>query len=236
MFEMIERNFKSIEYGNEKYLKNWPLIYILENGKEAYIGESNSAATRMLQHRSKEDKQVFSNVHFIYSREFNRSVTFDYESRLIQLMSADETYILTNGNDGIANKEYYNKEYYDTNFQVLWEKLRKKKMAKHTIDEIVNSDLFKYSPYKELNDSQREAVEEIFSSIEMNIEQPIIVNGMPGSGKTIVAIFLFKYIKDYRDQNGNLKYANKRMALVIPQTSLRKTLKQLFKHIHGLKS
>ena len=33
------------------------------------------------------------------------------------------------------------------------------------MEEIQNSDLFKYSPYKELNDSQRTAVEEILERI-----------------------------------------------------------------------
>lgn len=96
--------------------------------------------------------------------------------------------------------------------------------------------MFKYSPYKELNDSQREAVGEIFRSIETNQNQPIVVNGMPGSGKTIVAVFLFKFLIDYVDENGEQPYKDKNIALVIPQTSLRKTLKELFKHIHGLKA
>lgn len=87
-----------------------------------------------------------------------------------------------------------------------------------------------------MNDSQREAVEEIFRSIQTNQEQPIVVNGMPGSGKTIVAVFLFKFLIDYVDENHVQPYKDKKIALVIPQTSLRKTLKELFKHIHGLKA
>ena len=235
MYRIKEYEFHSRDYGNEGYLNNWPMLYILENGKQAYVGESTNVAGRMLQHKVNEAKEIFNKAHFIYSKEFNQSVTFDYESKLIQLIAADEQYVLTNGNAGIADKKYFNKDYYDDRFQVLWEKLRNKKIAKHTINEIVNSDLFKYSPYKELNDSQREAVEEIFRSIEMNPEQSIIVKGMPGSGKTIVAIFLFKYLIDYVDDNSEQPYKNKKIALVIPQTSLRKTVKNLFKHIYGLK-
>lgn len=236
MFRIFEREFHSKDYGNQNFLNNWPMLYILENGKQAYIGESTNVTGRMIQHKANVKKEMFKRVHLIYSNEFNQSVTFDYESKLIQLIAADEQYILTNGNAGIADKNYYNKEYYDDNFKVLWERLRNNKIAKHTIDEIVNSDLFKYSPYKELNDSQREAVEEIFRSIESNLEQPIIVNGMPGSGKTIVAIFLFKFLVDYVNENGEQPYKDMKIALVIPQTSLRKTIKDLFKHIHGLKA
>ena len=44
-------------------------------------------------------------------------------------------------------------------------KLQKRKLVKHSLEEIENSDLFKYSPYKELNDSQRKAVEDILAQI-----------------------------------------------------------------------
>lgn len=50
MFKIIEGDFKNQEYGTENYLTNWPMLYILENGKEAYIGESNHVKTRMNQH------------------------------------------------------------------------------------------------------------------------------------------------------------------------------------------
>jgi len=230
MYTITDKEFHSDNYGNHNYLNDWPMLYILEDGKEAYIGESTNVKNRMTQHRASQEKRDFKTAHLVYSKEFNQSVTFDYESKLIQLFAADEQYVLTNGNAGIADKNYFNKTYYDDKFSNLWELLRKRKLAKHTIDEIVNSDMFKFSPYKELNDSQREAVEEILLSIQLNSNQPIIVNGMPGSGKTIVAIFLFKFLKD------NVAYKDKKIGLVIPQTSLRKTLKELFKHIHGLKS
>lgn len=230
MFRITDREFMFDDYGKESYLKNWPMLYILENGQQAYIGESTNVMGRMAQHKANENKRIFDNVHLIYSDKFNQSVTFDYESKLIQLFASDEQYSITNGNAGIADKSYFNKNYYDEEFSALWERLRNKKLAKHTIDEIVNSDLFKFSPYKELNESQREAVEEILVSIKTNCEQPIMVYGMPGSGKTIVAIFLFKILKD--DEN----YKDKSIGLVVPQTSLRKTLKNLFKHIHGLKA
>ena len=98
-------------------------------------------------------------VHFIYSKQFNQSVTFDYESKLIQYIVVDEKFVVTNKNAGIADKEYFDKEKYDVNFHILWHKLQREKLAKHSIEEIENSDLFKYSPFKELNDDQRDAVD-----------------------------------------------------------------------------
>ena len=79
MFKIIHADFKSGQYGEEEYLDNWPMLYILENDREAYIGKSNHVKTRMLQHASNEEKQIFKKVHFIYSKMFNQSVTFDYE-------------------------------------------------------------------------------------------------------------------------------------------------------------
>lgn len=103
-------------------------------------------------------------------------------------------------------------------------------MVKHSLEELENSDLFKYSPYKELNDDQRVVVEEIIESLKKEENQTIVVNGMPGSGKTIVAIFLLKFLRDSDE------FRDKKIGLVIPQTSLRKTLRGIFKSIYKLKA
>ncbi len=52
---------------------------------------------------------------------------------------------------------------------------------------------------------------------------------MPGSGKTIVAIYLMKYLKDSEE------FRDKKIGFVVPQTSLRATMKKIFKSIYGLK-
>lgn len=228
MFKIIDGNFKKGEYSGEEYLDNWPMLYILENGKQAYIGESNHVKTRMAQHAAKEEKRIFDKVHFIYSKMFNQSVTFDYESKLIQYIVADELFQVTNKNAGIADKQYFQKQEYDEKFEVLWRKLQREKLVKHSLEEIENSDLFKYSPYKELNDSQRCAVEEILAKINEGTVNRVVVNGMPGSGKTIVAVYLMKYLADSEE------YKKKQIGFVVPQTSLRKTMKMIFKSIYGL--
>ena len=229
MFKITTGDFKNQTYGNESYLSNWPMLYILENGKQVYIGESNHVKNRMSQHHNDVNKRIFDKVHFIYSSKFNQSVTFDYESKLIQYIVADELYEVRNKNAGMANKEYYGKKEYDEKFQVLWRSLQREKIVKHSLEELENSDLFKYSPFKELNNDQRNAVDQIIESIKDNSDQTVIVNGMPGSGKTIVAIFLLKYLKDSE------QFSDKTIGFVVPQTSLRKTLRAIFKSIYGLK-
>lgn len=230
MFKITEGDFKNQKYGEESYLSNWPMLYILDNGKQAYIGESNHVKNRMSQHHGSLDKRIFDKVHFIYSSKFNQSVTFDYESKLIQYIVADELYEVRNKNAGMAEKEYYGKKEYDEKFQVLWRRLQREKIVKHSLEELENSDLFKYSPYKELNNDQRTAVEEIITSLKQDENQTVIVNGWPGSGKTIVAIFLLKYLRDSEE------FQDKKIGFVVPQTSLRKTLKGIFRSIYGLKS
>lgn len=230
MFKITEGDFKNQKFGQESYLSNWPMLYILENGKQAYIGESNHVKNRMSQHSASVDKRIFDKVHFIYSSKFNQSVTFDYESKLIQYIVADELFEVRNKNAGMADKEYFGKKEYDEKFQILWRSLQRKKIVKHSLEELENKDIFKYSPFKELNNDQRVAVEEIVDSLKRDDHQLIVVNGMPGSGKTIVAIFLLKYLKDSEE------YKDKKIGFVVPQTSLRKTLREIFKCIYGLKA
>lgn len=72
--------------------------------------------------------------------------------------------------------------------------------------------------------------DKIIESLNQEENQTIIVNGMPGSGKTIVAIFLMKYLRDSEE------FSNKKIGFVVPQTSLRKTRKGIFKSIYGIKA
>lgn len=229
MYKITECEFKSNAFGSESYLLNWPMLYILENGTHAYIGQSNHVKTRMAEHLSNAQKSIFDTVHFIYSSKFNQSVTLDYEAKLIQYIVADKKYIVTNGNGGIADKNYFNKDNYDAEFYNLWRKLQKEKLVEKSIEELENTDLFKYSPFKELNDDQREAVERIVEAVDSEEKQTIVVNGMPGSGKTIVAVYILKYLRDQE------AYKDKTIGFVVPQTSLRKTLKENFKKIYNLR-
>lgn len=53
---------------------------------------------------------------------------------------------------------------------------------------------------------------------------------MPGSGKTIVAVYILKYLRD------SDAFRDKTIGFVVPQISLRKTMKSIFKSIYGLSS
>lgn len=228
MFKIKKKNFASDDYGNDDFLDNWPMLYILKGGKEVYIGQSNRINYRMKEHKNDLTKNFVQVVHMIHSDMFNVSATLDYESKLIQYMFADKKYVIKNGNRGIVNRRYYNKKYYDNLFRELWSELQHKKIVVNSIEDIVNSDFFKYSPYKELTDEQEQSVKTILEILKKPQKNTVIVKGMPGSGKTIICTFLMKYLKELDE------FKDKSVGLVIPQDSLRTTLKELFAQIDGM--
>ena len=75
---------KSFEYG-----KNWPVVYLIHNNKDLYIGETTSAEVRMSQHLSNNEKNYLEEIAIVFDHKFNKSVILDYEQRLIKYCSVD---------------------------------------------------------------------------------------------------------------------------------------------------
>lgn len=238
------------------YTKNsYPIVYILYdlNTSIAYVGESTNALSRMINHLSHPDKRKLKYVYIISSKNFNKSAALDIESNLIKYMVADETFILLNGNAGIADHNYFQKDKYYEVFQNIWDNLKLQKVVTKNILQIDNSDLFKYSPYKSLTRDQHQAVKQ-YLKILFNQESSIVfVEGSAGTGKTILAVYLIKLLltrfdlEDYEDLEGDsleeLELVQKiqegkdlSIGLVVPMVSLRKTIKEVFKNVKGLKS
>ncbi|BAK45554.1 DUF2075 domain-containing protein [Eggerthella sp. YY7918] len=214
----------------EDKVLNWPMVYILANSDSAYVGQTTSVATRMGQHGASEEKKDFTTVNIIFNEEFNASVITDYEHRLIGLMHADGIYHLTNKNDGMTDTNYFSKSEYADMFESLWEELRLLELADHTITEIEESEVFKYSPYKGLTTDQRVAIDRIMASIKNGVfnAQPIVVEGRPGTGKTILAIYLLKMLKD------DPRYSGMNIRILEPVSQLRETLKKSVANVNGL--
>jgi DUF2075 family protein len=257
-FEIRRYDFNSTlldDFENIHYAKDlWPIVYILSDGqvKLAYVGETTDTYSRLTTHLTNSTKNKLSVVHLITSDRFNKSATLDIESNLIKYISGDGQYRLLNGNVGLANHNYYQKkEVYWHIFKSIWDKLRAEGLSKHSIAHIDNSDLFKYSPYKTLTTEQRTGLLMIIRNL-CSDRKTIIVEGGAGTGKTVLAIFLFKLlnsnieefnIREFEDDEVELmqaivelknKYPNPRMALVVPMSSFRNTLKKVFKNIKDL--
>lgn len=209
---------------------NWPMVYILSNSTSAYVGQTTSVATRINQHGANEEKRDFETVSIIFNEEFNSSVITDYEHRLIGYMHADGRYVLTNKNDGMADANYFSKKTYATMFEELWEELRQLELAHHSISEIEESEVFKYSPFKALTTDQRVALDRILCAIDKGLENsgPIVVEGMPGTGKTVLAVYLLKTLRD------NPSYNDLNIRILEPVTSLRNTLRKSLSNVSGL--
>lgn len=243
------KKIKEMPYG-----ENWPAVYIINNEKEAYIGETVNASIRMKQHLKNERREKLNNITLISEDKFNKSVILDLESFLINHMAADGKFILQNGNMGIQQHNYYQQYEYEDSFNEIWNQLKKRNLVEHTLHEISNSDLFKYSPYKSLGTSQYEAINTIIQILSDSKEEgkssSIIVNGGAGTGKTVLAVYLMKLLvgvaedgieidsnidSEYRLIAENIKKIGKiNIGLVIPMQSLRSTIKNVFKNIQYL--
>lgn len=222
-------DFEALDIDDDKVL-NWPMVYILANEDSAYVGQTTSVATRMSQHGANEEKRDFNTANIIFHEEFNASVITDYEHRLIGYMHADGRYKLTNKNDGMTDTNYFSKAAYAAMFDDLWENLRRLELADHTISEIEETEVFKYSPYKGLNTDQRVALDKILAAIASGLEssKPIVVEGMPGTGKTVLAVYLLKMLRD------DPKFKDMNVRIVEPVTALRNTLRKSLANVGGL--
>lgn len=212
---------------NYKYGSDWPIVYLIENGKELYVGETIRAYGRTRQHLDIDARKRLHTIHVISDDEFNKSATLDTESSLIEYLVADGKYILQNGNGGLQNHDYFDRERYQGKFELLWKQLQDLNIAQNDLLQIRNSDLFKYSPYKTLTDDQYIIASKLLEHFKEDKNQTYIIHGGPGTGKTILATFLIKQLVEKGEKN---------VALVIAMVSLRKTLKKVFKSIPGLSS
>lgn len=214
------------------YGLNWPVVYLIEDGKKIYIGETTSAYARSKQHLVDQKKAKLNRIHLISDIEFNKSAALDIESLLIQYMAADEVRTVLNSNGGQRDHEYFEREKYRAKFEELWETLQKEpfRLTRNSLLDLRNTDLFKYSPYKALSEDQLATVEELFEEVKTKEKGTYVVSGKPGTGKTVLATYLMKYLAEH-DETKHFK-----IALVVPMTALRATLKKVFGKVSGLSS
>lgn len=235
---------------------NWPVVYTLNDSTEVYVGETLNAVGRLRQHLANPEKQHLTSLRVVVDETFNKSVCLDLESYLIALFAGDGKLKVLNRNDGITNSDYYGREEYRKRFAEIFELLRRDQLFAQSIEQIQNSDLFKLSPFKALNHDQEAAIVDIlngfFEDLSTGAENTAVIQGGPGTGKTIVAIYLIKLLVDIastepsddagvdsvfsdffvEDNREALKSFS--IGLVVPQQSLRKSIKNVFKRTPGL--
>lgn len=274
MSELTKTKYKHFSFNKEGTDKikdtidkgqNWPIVYILSGDKEAYVGETNNAYKRMGQHLENKKRSVMKEIMLLLNDSFNKSATLDIENKLIQFMHADGKYSLQNENSGQSvQHNYYQRGLYEECFQEIWKELKKKKLANKTLYEIKNSEIFKYSPYKELTEDQFSCVESLLkltgSALEQNISKKVVIKGGAGTGKTVLAIYFIKCLVDILLRNTNFdglddilpedspilqsaqlvkviqEHKDFKIAFVVPTPSFKETVTKIFKVTRGLKS
>ena len=247
---------------------DWPVVYILD-GKDgqkpvAYVGETSSAYNRMLQHLENSVRKPMVNEYVLFNDMFNKSAILDIENMLIEHMHADGKYELQNLNNGQSKfHNYYQRALYKELFKRIWKQLRDKGLADKTILQVENSKIFKYSPFKQLTDEQYDLevklLADITDALKTGQKKNVVVEGGAGTGKSILAVSLIKYIADvctqkidytdidsYEDLESTISYMqmNKEIAslpkpsiaFVAPMTEFRNTVKSVFKNIPSLKN
>lgn len=261
-FQIRDYSFDQASINNlasEDHLEaNWPVVYQIYNNSEIYIGETTNLKNRMGQHLANIEKSTLrhGSVKVVFDETFNKSVALDLESYLIQYFSGDGKYKVLNRNDGMCDRDYYNRAKYRETFEVIWNRLRDLKIADKTISEINNSELFKFSPYKNLNFEQLDVVTEIVQNLDESIAENkkslSVIDGDAGTGKTIVIMYLAKLLADLQSfdnlnddiddesnfniffelEHINRRFKGKSIALVVPQPSLCGRIRKIFDKIN----
>ncbi|MGD6980181.1 MULTISPECIES: DNA/RNA helicase domain-containing protein [Citricoccus] len=179
-------------------------------------------------------------------------------------MFSGDGHTVENRNEGIVAGDYFAREYYQETFRRIFDRLHADGLFVQTRLEIINQDLYKLSPFKELSPEQDESVRVMAEAVLADItadsqdqppSPPMVVTGGPGTGKTVLAVVLMKLLADLATQSdaeledliqdgrpfsdlftreNRDRLQGLRLGLVVPQQSLRKSIKNVFKRTPGL--
>ena len=244
--ELVDSNI----FAKEQY----PVVYFIfdEQKRIAYVGESTTVKSRLKSHLKNKDKKKLKYFYLISSEFFNKSAALDIESLLIQYIPPAMNFKLLNGNVGVVNHSYYQQPSYKKLFSRIWEVFKLENITTKSLLEVENTDLFKYSPYKSLTLDQFESIKLVIKAL-LGKEESIFIKGVAGTGKTIVGITLVKLLSCYHiyeedefnweDSEFNELLLSLRqkfpkglnVGFVVPMSSLRKTLSNVFGEIYGLR-
>ena len=267
-FEVKEYSFSedTLNNINRKYI-NWPVVYLINNNNKIYIGETSNIKERMRQHLRNPEREFLKIINIIFDAKFNKSAILDIEQNLIRMFYADNRF---DSNKGILNKNngqsskhnYYQREMYLNKLEDIWKKLQKKKLVNTSYNSIINSNIYKYSPFISLTNEQENIMCEIINNILDCLEGKTtnttsIITGVAGTGKTILAINLIynivnadfsnvdtfkegeeiELISEYEKTIHRLRkyvlaHGKIKIGFVVPMKPLRRTLNTVFREIN----
>lgn len=211
------------EQGTDTYLLDYPTVYVVycdESGRtrsfDAYVGETNDIIVRTNQHvradpKSRDDwadfkKKMVANPdvvrQFVIGHpHFNKSLTLDFENRMMHYLSGAKTVRKLNNRRQNPQGEYYPRAELDPIFSLAWGMLRKRMPRLFPPEQVVkDSALFKASPFHELSKEQFNAERQILDALAEIADEDledgalgklVIVEGAAGTGKTVLISHLF---------------------------------------------
>ena len=220
-----------------KEASNWPVLYVMysKDKKRIYIGQSINVINRMKEHLTEKDKKYekrkekIKNLHYfliVYYKKANLSIIYNLEDRMIRCAFAYEQISkekeVLNVDVGHSHRFYgMSKQGKEVDVEAIWNTLYEKGIVDKDFTEIEKDYMYKLSPLIELTDKQEEIKMKALGLLDNN--KSIIIKGMPGTGKTILALNMAKSLTEM--------YENKKVAIVTPITSFAATLKKVVKNV-----
>jgi len=242
-FDIVQDSFPDLKENLKEY-EGHCVAYLINNNTQIYIGETSHLKNRFKDHTKAKGQYNFSKSKIIMSDFFNKSAVYDIETKLIEYIFADKKFEVINKKTNQTSHEYFMKtEINDVLFRKLWEKLQKEGLANKSLTQLENTELFKYSPFKEFSEHQLSVMQATLNLISIETDndlitfdgstvkqrklheddKSIIINGGAGTGKTILITKLIHDIeKVYQIENISI-------GICVPQTSLQGTFKKLLR-------
>jgi predicted GIY-YIG superfamily endonuclease len=161
-----ENKLSNLIFDNKRF-DNWPVVYMLDNSEEIYIGETANIVNRVSSHAKDPFKSKLENLNVIYHPEVNKSVVLHFEAKLIGHLSGLSKQIVINRNLGQSiTHNYFDKKKYDQLYIELWEALKNNGLVQSSIKQIENLATFKYSPFKSLDKQQMNIIHVLIDTLQ----------------------------------------------------------------------
>jgi len=222
----------SLNCMNDYYI-DYPIVYFLNNDASVYIGETVAVRNRMRDHLNNHERKSLTKMSLIIHERFNRSATYNIETKLINYFLADERYKLQNKSQTSSSitHNYYEKDFFNEElFNSIWDELLNRNIVDNSKSTIENKDLFKLSPFKELSIEQLELQQKIIEVCKNHIldNEPYIflIKGEAGVGKSVVLSSVFNKIQELSmEKSSNLNNTNN--YLLVNHSEMLKTYKKI---------
>ena len=219
---------------------NYPIVYFLNNDTTVYIGETVAVKNRMRDHLNNQERKSLTKMSLIMHNKFNRSATYNIETKLINYFLADERYKLQNKSQTVKSvvHNYYQKPYYDEQvFDEIWNELLKRKIVDHSAQAIENKDIFKLSPFKEMTIEQLELQQVIIKACTEHIKDEstfvFLIKGEAGVGKSVVLSSVFNKIQELSKEKGGELFKTDNY-LLVNHSEMLKTYKKIAENVKVL--